>query len=213
MCSIGRSRVGLTDDGTSLGHVLRDPDENEEDGGAESDESDRKSKMSFSYWGADKITVQPTARGPTGGRVPLRRMPGAPGAYMRDARTESSANAKFGTRLRESSLGDEGGAGRTRPASRQTQNASRAGGTASVASTRKAERPAWGVMTPAGGAGGSGSSSVGPGTPSGRRGSATVVTPQHQRITKTVAASPAPSVDSGIAVYLAQDSTSRLDRV
>lgn len=176
--------------------------------------------MSFSYWGADKITVQPTARGPTGGRVPLRRMPGAPGAYMRDARTESSANAKFGTRLRESSLGDEGEGRRTRaerPASRQTQTASRAGGTASVASTRRAEKPAWGMMSTTGaGAGGSGSSgggATGPGTPSGRRGSATLATPQHQRIVKTVAASPAPSVDSGIAVYLAQDSTSRLDRV
>jgi hypothetical protein len=188
---------------------VRDPDErDEDDDGAESDESDRKSKMSFSYWGADKITVQPTVRGPTGGRVPVRRLPGAPSSFMRDARTESSANAKFGTRLRESSVGGgerQESRASERPGSRQT--ASRAAG-------KRSDKPAWGAINPAPTPGGSGPR--GPETPSGRRGSSTLTTsttPQQQRIPKAVTASPAPSVDSGIAVYLAQDSTTRLDRI
>ncbi|KAG9120438.1 hypothetical protein FRC07_004071 [Ceratobasidium sp. 392] len=127
---------------------------------------------------------------------------------MRDARTESSANAKFGTRLRESSIGGgerQESRASDRPGSRQT--ASRAAG------KRVAEKPAWGAISSSNTAIGGGSA-----TPSGRRGSATLApssgmtTPQQQRIAKTVAASPAPSVDSGIAVYLAQDSTTRLDR-
>ena len=36
------------------------PDDDEDDGG-ESDDSDRKSKMSFSYWGADKVTIHKPA--------------------------------------------------------------------------------------------------------------------------------------------------------
>ncbi|KAG9101670.1 hypothetical protein FRC06_002735 [Ceratobasidium sp. 370] len=207
MEDIGRSRYN---EGGPRIVPMRDHDERDEDeDGADSDESDRKSKMSFSYWGADRITVQPTVRGPTGGRVPVRRLPGAPSSYMRDVRTESSANAKFGTRLRESSAGAERQESRAsdRPGSRQT--ASRAAG------RRVAEKPAWGAIsssTTAVGAGG------GTGAPSGRRGSTTLTpsagmtTPQQQRAVKTIAASPAPSVDSGIAVYLAQDSTTRLDR-
>ncbi|KAG9094234.1 hypothetical protein FS749_012850 [Ceratobasidium sp. UAMH 11750] len=207
MEDIGRSRYN---EGGPRIVPMRDHDEKDEDeDGADSDDSDRKSKMSFSYWGADRITVQPTVRGPTGGRVPVRRLPGAPSSFMRDARTESSANAKFGTRLRESSTGTERQESRAsdRPGSRQT--ASRAAG------RRVGEKPAWGAIsssTTAVGAGG------GAGTPSGRRGSAALApsagmtTPQHQRAVKTVAASPAPSVDSGVAVYLAQDSTARLDR-
>ncbi|KAG8748689.1 hypothetical protein FRC10_000080 [Ceratobasidium sp. 414] len=207
MEDIGRSRYN---EGGPRIVPMRDHDEKDEDeDGVDSDESDRKSKMSFSYWGADRITVQPTVRGASGGRVPVRRLPGVPSSYMRDARTESSANAKFGTRLRESSTGAERQESRAsdRPGSRQT--ASRAAG------RRVADKPAWGAIsstTTAVGAAG------GPGTPSGRRGSAALTpsagmtTPQQQRAVKTAAASPAPSVDSGIAVYLAQDSTTRLDR-
>jgi hypothetical protein len=179
--------------------LVRKPiDEDEDEDGAESDESDRKSKMSFSYWGADRVTVQPTMRAPNGTRVPVRRLPGGPSSYMRDVRTESSANAKFGTRLRESSTGS---GAPERPVSRT-------GGAGSRASKR-VEKPAWGVMSPV------------PSTPGGRRGSSSltppagpgVSTPQQQRTSKaTMSASPAPSVDSGIAVYLAQDSNSRLDR-
>ncbi|PBK96765.1 Dbl homology domain-containing protein [Armillaria gallica] len=65
----------------------------DEDGGMDSDDSDRKSKMSFSYWGADKVTVQkPVIKGRLAVANPRRG--GAP-SYGR----ESSANAKFGSRL------------------------------------------------------------------------------------------------------------------
>ncbi|CAE6528719.1 unnamed protein product [Rhizoctonia solani] len=183
MEDITKTRTGASIDDSALlnrGPIQEDDDEDE---GAESDESDRKSKMSFSYWGADKITVQPTARGPNGARVPVRRIPGAPSSYMRDARTESSANAKFGTRLRETSTPE-------RPASR-TGAGSRTGGR-----RPEAAKPAWGTMSP---------------IPASRRGSAslTPVPPVASSSTtprkSTVSASPAPSVDSGIAVYLAQD--------
>ncbi|QRV86077.1 RhoGEF domain protein [Ceratobasidium sp. AG-Ba] len=202
MEDIGRSR---NNEGGPRIIPMPDHDENDEDG-VDSDDSDRKSKMSFSYWGADRITVQPTVRGPTGGRVPVRRVPGAPSSYMRDARTESSANAKFGTRLRESSTGGERQESRAseRPGSRQT--ASRA----SAVGKRVSEKPAWGAIN----------AGVTSSAASARRGSTTLtpasgaaVTQQQQRAPKpVVSASPAPSVDSGIAVYLAQDSTSRLDR-
>ncbi|KAH9484220.1 RhoGEF domain-containing protein gxcJ [Psilocybe cubensis] len=69
---------------------LPDDDENNDD---DSDDSDKKSKMSFSYWGADKVTVQkPVLKGRAG--VNPRRGGGV-ASYGR----ESSANAKFGTRL------------------------------------------------------------------------------------------------------------------
>ncbi|KIY50923.1 Dbl homology domain-containing protein [Fistulina hepatica ATCC 64428] len=82
------------------------PDD-DEDKGVESDDSDRKSKMSFSYWGADKVTVQkPAVRG----RVPPRGRGGAV-SYGR----ESSANAKFGSRLVSNDSTSP------RPTSRRTQ--------------------------------------------------------------------------------------------
>jgi hypothetical protein len=74
------------------------PEEDDEDEGGDSDDSDRKSKMSFSYWGADKVTLQkPMAKhrpGP-GGPGSRRNGPAIPSGYSR----ESSANAKFGSRL------------------------------------------------------------------------------------------------------------------
>ncbi|KAG8732899.1 hypothetical protein FRC11_010210 [Ceratobasidium sp. 423] len=181
MEDITKTRTGSIDNTALRNRAPIQEDEDEEDEGAESDESDRKSKMSFSYWGADRVTVQPTARGPNGARVPVRRIPGAQAAYLRDARTESSANAKFGTRLRESTTPE-------RPTSR-TGAGSRAG--------RRSEsaRPAWGTMSP---------------IPGSRRGSTnlTPLAPVASSSTprkSAVSASPAPSVDSGIAVYLAQD--------
>lgn len=67
------------------------PDDDDDDN--DSDDSDKKSKMSFSYWGADKVTVQkPVLKGRVG---PHARRGGGPASYGR----ESSANAKFGTRL------------------------------------------------------------------------------------------------------------------
>ena len=78
--------------------------------GSDSDDSDKKSKMSFSYWGADKITVQkPVIKGRTTPGATTRRAP-MQASYGR----ESSANAKFGTRL----VSDGSS---TRPASRRTQ--------------------------------------------------------------------------------------------
>jgi hypothetical protein len=70
---------------------LPDDDENNDDG--DSDDSDKKSKMSFSYWGADKITVQkPVIKGRPG-TGPRR------GVVLASYGRESSANAKFGSRL------------------------------------------------------------------------------------------------------------------
>jgi hypothetical protein len=73
------------------------PDDDEDEGG-DSDDSDRKSKMSFSYWGADKITLQKPLgkhRSVPGGHGTRRNGPAIPTGYSR----ESSANAKFGSRL------------------------------------------------------------------------------------------------------------------
>ena len=47
------------------------PDDDED--GGDSDDSDRKSKMSFSYWGADKITVQKPVIKARGGAPVARR--------------------------------------------------------------------------------------------------------------------------------------------
>ncbi|KAG6376435.1 Dbl-like domain-containing protein [Boletus reticuloceps] len=71
------------------------PDDDED--GDDSDDSDKKSKMSFSYWGADKVTLQKPVLKPkqhsVGGST--RRVSPGGTSYAR----ESSANAKFGTRL------------------------------------------------------------------------------------------------------------------
>ncbi|KAF5391387.1 hypothetical protein D9757_001996 [Collybiopsis confluens] len=132
---------------------------NGDDSDDDSDDSDRKSKMSFSYWGADKVTVQkPTkstvvrpgmsgSRGvrPTRGvRVVPSRRGGAsgsgaspnPAAYAR----ESSANAKFGTRLVSSESNGHGhqgsGHGHARPASRRTAASTATGRTTPTARPR-----------------------------------------------------------------------------
>lgn len=75
------------------------PDDDEDEEAGDSDDSDRKSKMSFSYWGADKITLQkpvpPKPRQVVSTQNGMRRGPAGITTYNR----ESSANAKFGTRL------------------------------------------------------------------------------------------------------------------
>ncbi|KAG7092335.1 hypothetical protein E1B28_008696 [Marasmius oreades] len=89
MEDVARSRAQV---GRQQPRIVPLPDDDEdEDGGVDSDDSDRKSKMSFSYWGADKVTVQKPMIKP---RITARRGVGGP-SYAR----ESSANAKFGTRL------------------------------------------------------------------------------------------------------------------
>ncbi|KAJ3527920.1 hypothetical protein NMY22_g9604 [Coprinellus aureogranulatus] len=95
---------------SSQPRIVPMPDDKEDDDDGDSSDSDKKSKMSFSYWGADKITVQkPVIRGKPGAG-PRR------GAISASYGRESSANAKFGTRLVS-----DGSSHTTRPTSRRTQ--------------------------------------------------------------------------------------------
>lgn len=108
MTSVARSRTAMT---TQQPRIVPLPDDDEdEDGGMDSDDSDRKSKMSFSYWGADKITVQKPVIKTRVGVTPRR------GAHSASYGRESSANAKFGTRLVSNDASPV-----ARPASRRTQ--------------------------------------------------------------------------------------------
>ncbi|KAG8877980.1 hypothetical protein FRB97_002866 [Tulasnella sp. 331] len=96
--------VSMEDIGRSRSNVVaiepvKSGDTDDEDG--DSDDSDRKSKMSFSYWGADKITVDPVASAKArAAAVKTSTKKGSPLAPAPYARTESSARAKFGHRLR-----------------------------------------------------------------------------------------------------------------
>ncbi|KAK7014913.1 DH domain-containing protein [Favolaschia claudopus] len=168
------------------------PDDDEERE-MDSDDSDRKSKMSFSYWGADKITVQkPVIKTRTG---PAPRRGGAGSSYGR----ESSANAKFGTRLvsgdssptpRPASRRTAGTPTSRRPTATDDSNSNYAKSTITPA------RPEWNNNT----------RSPVPG--------ATAVKPRPRNISQTSAAvsstrlanakglaSPAPSEDSGVGLY------------
>ena len=122
------------------------PDDDEKDDG-DSDDSDRKSKMSFSYWGADKVTLQRPMVKPrqASGSGPRRPIP--PTSYGR----ESSANAKFGTRLVSAGDNPNGGA---RPASRRTQatpvgrrTAQSDEGHSVKATITRSDRPEWNAST------------------------------------------------------------------
>ncbi|EKM55539.1 uncharacterized protein PHACADRAFT_195574 [Phanerochaete carnosa HHB-10118-sp] len=171
------------------------PDDDDE--GRDSDDSDRKSKMSFSYWGADKVTLQkPIVKPrPVAGTGARRGVPAT--SYGR----ESSANAKFGTRLIAEAPHV------ARPASRRTQTPTNRRPTQSddghaVKATVTREKPGWNTST---------------------RATATPI-PKNQRVrnisqtststrTPTTAAalvattaasklpSPAPSEDSGVGFY------------
>ena len=69
--------------------------EEEEDEGNDSSDSDRKSKMSFSYWGADKVTIHKPVVKPRQTSNSSRK-----GALsLLGHGRESSANVKLGTRL------------------------------------------------------------------------------------------------------------------
>lgn len=134
MEEITRTRA-LSNAASSPPDGLPVPTEEDEDEGAESDESDRKSKMSFSYWGADRVTLTTprpkvparTGRGASTATTGVGRRAQIPSSYTR----ESSANAKFGTRLVSSP--DSAASGSTgRPASRRQQ----ATGTTSASSRR-----------------------------------------------------------------------------
>lgn len=123
------------------------PDDDEDEGG-DSDDSDRKSKMSFSYWGADKVTLQkPVVKPRQGSGNGARRGAATPTSYGR----ESSANAKFGTRLVVSPDSAMGG---PRPASRRTQatptgrqHAASEDNHSVKATVTRSERPGWVTST------------------------------------------------------------------
>lgn len=168
------------------------PDDEERDDASDSDDSDKKSKMSFSYWGADKVTVQkPVLKGRVG--VNPRRG-GIAASYGR----ESSANAKFGTRLVS-----DGSSSQTRPLSRRTQTTtpiprrpppSEDGPNYARATIT---RPAWDTST---------RSPIPPATIKRPRNpsQATLGTPATKTpvsSTKGPVASPAPSEDSGVGLY------------
>lgn len=192
--------------------------EPEEDlgGGVESDDSDRKSKMSFSYWGADKVTLTKpmSKRGQStnSSRVQLRTKPQAPSAF---AGRQSEKDAKFGTRLRspEPSLdGSVVGTTVGRPASRRM-----GGPPASPSTTRRnvdskitngsmtsvvSSRPGWDTSTRAGvtsAAGTVGATAAG-GQPAKRVRNISVTSgPPRVGNAKTLSA--VPSEDSGVGMY------------
>ena len=101
--NVDQPREGLSNASVvpSRPRITSIPEKDDEDEGGDSDDSDRKSKMSFSYWGADKITLQkPLAKAATKSRpgpggIGSRRNGAVPSGYSR----ESSANAKSGNRL------------------------------------------------------------------------------------------------------------------
>ncbi|TFK42664.1 hypothetical protein BDQ12DRAFT_676593 [Crucibulum laeve] len=161
------------------------PDD-EEDNGGDSDDSDKKSKMSFSYWGADKVTVQkPIIKGRIG-TTPRR---GGAAAFGR----ESSANAKFGTRL----VSD--GSPSPRPTSRRTHNAtptSRRPPTSEESpnyAKSTVTRPAWDTSTAR--------SAVVPASKRSRNTSQASAGTRAVTPSKAPVSSPAPSEDSGVGLY------------
>ena len=179
-------------------------DDETEDGENDSDDSDRKSKMSFSYWGADKVTltkVAPSKRAPANSRAPSRAKP--PSSF---AGRSSEKESKFGTRMRSPEPSTIEGSVSVRPASRRTgitspQSATRRNVTSSEDSRlgdSASSRPAWGQNTRAPVRSGA--------TPYSRvrNLSQTSVQPTSRIINGkavTSPASPAPSQDSGVGMY------------
>ncbi|KZT26308.1 Dbl homology domain-containing protein [Neolentinus lepideus HHB14362 ss-1] len=176
------------------------PDD-DEDRDNDSDDSDRKSKMSFSYWGADKVTIQKPIVKPKPMATPAARRasPSMSTAYAR----ESSANAKFGTRLMADSPNPGRPAsrrtqatpvGRTTPAGRR-QPQSDEGHTVKSTVTRDPARPAW-----------DGSTRAGMTTPTAvkrTRNISQTSAATKATVTSTTKSltSPAPSEDSGVGMY------------
>jgi hypothetical protein len=171
------------------------PDD-DEDGGGDSDDSDRKSKMSFSYWGADKITLQkPLAkhRPVAGGLGTRRNGPAIPTGYSR----ESSANAKFGSRLVSADVSAGG-----RPSSRRNvvTPTGRRPATSDEGHSVKVTitRPAWdgSTRTPTTSVQSSKRSRNISQNSAATRTTTTTTTPPNK-----ILASPAPSEDSGVGLY------------
>lgn len=140
VCSVARTREQVHS-GIPQPRIMPMPDDDERAG--DSDDSDRKSKMSFSYWGADKVTLQKPIVKPKPVTGPGARKGTPTTSYGR----ESSANAKFGTRLVSGEAPHA-----ARPASRRTQATPTARRQAapsdeghSVKATVTRDRPAWGT--------------------------------------------------------------------
>jgi hypothetical protein len=172
--------------------------EDDEDEGGDSDDSDRKSKMSFSYWGADKVTLQkPLVKhrpGP-GGIGSRRNGPAVPSGYSR----ESSANAKFGNRLVSA---DSTLAAAARPSSRRNANTpSRRAPTSDEGQSVRVTvtRPAWDGSTRASAAAAAAAQSMKRSRNTSQNSAATRTTtaPSNNKLL----ASPAPSEDSGVGLY------------
>ncbi|KAL5490283.1 hypothetical protein ACEPAI_5116 [Sanghuangporus weigelae] len=208
MDDVVRSRNTVISSAPTGRSSLLPPDEEDDD--ADSSDSDRKSKMSFSYWGADKVTIHKPKPKPRPGVTTNRKGSLTPLGYGR----ESSANAKFGTRLvasPEPHLHPREYHPHVRPASRRTQAAtpssrrpmhSEDGHTSarSAATSATTGRPAWDGST----------RSVGTTTPTSTR-----TRPRHlsqtsaartpaaasAAATNKLLASPAPSEDSGVGLY------------
>ncbi|KAI0256763.1 hypothetical protein BJV78DRAFT_1166822 [Lactifluus subvellereus] len=188
--NVARSRAQMHS--TVQPRIVPMPDD-DEDGGADSDDSDRKSKMSFSYWGADKITLQkPLAkhRPVQGGLGTRRNGPAIPTGYSR----ESAANAKFGGRLVSA---DSSGGGRPSSRRNAATPSSRRPATSDEGHSVKVTitRPAWdgSTRTPA--------TSVqsmkrSRNTSQNSAATRTTTTPSNK-----ILASPAPSEDSGVGLY------------
>lgn len=189
----------------TMGRSSTLPEDDEDDDGNDSSDSDRKSKMSFSYWGADKITVHKPA---------IRGRPANPAAKKGNMSPlgfgrESSANAKFGSRL----VNLDGPHHHVRPASRRTQAtpSSRRGGTSEDGhSTAKSTvtsttRPAWDGSTR------TVTVTTTPLAPKQRqRNNSQTSNSVAPRASSKSLGSPAPSEDSGVGLYrqyIAQDSS------
>jgi len=200
------------------GHLLGAGESPTEDDieGAESDDSDRKSKMSFSYWGADKVTLtKPIARRGTptnSSRTQIRTKPQAPSSF---AGRQSEKESKFGGRLRTPEPSNDGSViGSNRPVSRRTGAAASptmarrnlvstvdskmtTGSMTSLASSR----PGWDGSTRAGAAG---AASAGAGSAGGqptKRVRNTSVTSGPPRVGNAKTLSAVPSEDSGVGMY------------
>lgn len=178
----------------------------------ESDDSDRKSKMSFSYWGADKVTLTKpmSKRGvPTNAsRTAIRVKPQAPSSF---AGRQSDKDAKFGTRLRSPEPSQDGSVvGSVRPGSRRM-----GGPPASPTMTRRgvdskitngsmtsvvSSRPGWDTSTRANVVSAAGTVGATGGQPAKRvRNSSVTSGPPRVGNAKTLSA--VPSEDSGVGMY------------
>ena len=112
-CSVARTRAKVHSSAMTGQSSLIMREEEEEDEGNDTSDSVQKSKMSFSYWGADKITIHKPVTKPRQTSNSSRKGALSPLGYGH----ESSANTKFGTRL----LNPEFSHSHPRPASRHTQ--------------------------------------------------------------------------------------------